>query len=123
VIVDWKTSRGAAHGAGVQRQLAVGAYVATATGLVRPHATVGVVARVGDLSPTAGDDPVALLGARDLAAGEAWVRARVARLLRVTRDRHGVPLMRACPPRPSRACATCAMLLACERSITMERGS
>ena len=82
--------------------------------------TVGVVGHVGDLSPSGAEDTYDFLGPRDLADAAAWVRARVSRLLTLPRDAHGVPLMDACPPRRSHACATCTMQRACELSVTQE---
>ena len=120
VYVDWKTGRGAAGDRRVRRQLAVGAYVATVAGVLQAHRTVGVVARVGDLSPSGTGDTVAFLGGRDIVEAEAWVIAGVRRLLQLERDTHGVPVMRGCPPRASRACATCPMQRACALSQELE---
>lgn len=121
VYADFKTgSRAAADDPRTRCQLGVGAWLAAASGLVRAHDVVGIVGRVCDLSPHGLGDTTTLLGARDLSEAEAWLREGARALLRLPRDVHGVPLLSACPRRPSQGCATCPMRGACELSRAAE---
>ena len=79
-----------------------------------PHPTAGYVGRVIDLSPDGTEyDRMILIGRRELAAAEAWVRSSHAWLAALPRDEEGFVLLSEVPATRGAQCASCPMQFAC----------